>query len=207
MSRLAALAAMLVFCAQTLAAPEAAARLGVLLQGMRQIEADFHQTLLDEHDEVLQESAGRVVLQHPGRFRWETRSPFEQLVVSDGASVWQYDADLQQVVIRPLDRRADQVPSLLLSGEIEQVNRLYEISLLTGDAGVERFELLPRDPGGPFASLVIQFRDAVLERLEIADGMGQRTMVLFDAVHTIAKADESLFVFVTPDGVDELHDE
>ncbi len=198
---------MLVFCAQTLAAPEAATRLGVLLQGMRQIEADFHQTLLDEHDEVLQESTGRVVLQHPGRFRWETRSPFEQLVVSDGASVWQYDADLQQVVIRPLDRRADQVPSLLLSGEIEQVSRLYEITLRTSDAGTERFELLPRDPGGPFASLAIQFSDALLERLEIADGMGQRTVVSFDAVHAIAKADESLFVFVTPDGVDELHDE
>jgi len=192
---------------QAPADPAAATRLGVLLQGMRQIEADFHQTLIDEHDEVLQESSGRVVLQHPGRFRWETRVPFVKLVVSDGASVWQYDDDLQQVVIRPLDRRADQVPSLLLSGEIEQVNRLYEISSRTDDAGVERFELLPRDAGGPFASLAIQFRAGVLERLEIADGMGQRTIVSFEKVHSIEKADESLFVFVTPPGVDELHDE
>jgi outer membrane lipoprotein carrier protein len=206
-SRLAAVAALLLFAGPALADAAAATRLGVLLQGMRQIEADFRQTLVDEQDEVLQESSGRVALQHPGRFRWETVSPFEQLVVSDGKTVWQYDADLQQVVIRPLDRRADQVPSLLLSGEIEQVSRLYGISVSVDDAGAERFELLPREPGGPFSSLAIQFRDSVLERLEIADGMEQRTTVSFQAVRATASADESRFRFVTPPGVDELHDE
>src|SRR5262245_5516965 len=114
---------------------------------MRQIEATFHQRLLDDKGELLQESSGTVQLAHPGRFRWETQPPYAQLVVSDGSTVWQYDPDLAQVVVRPLDRRADQVPSMLLAGEIEAVEKQYAISE-AGDAdGSERFELLPREEG------------------------------------------------------------
>jgi outer membrane lipoprotein carrier protein len=184
-----------------------AARLGELLAGMRQIEAGFHQRLLDEQGELLQETNGTVQLAHPGRFRWETAPPYAQLVVSDGTTVWQYDPDLAQVVVRPLDRRADQVPSMLLGGEIEAVEKEYAISEAKDDAGAERFELLPRAEGSPFSKLAVQFRDGQLERLEITDGLAQRTEVSFDGVKALERVDEERFRFTAPAGVDEIHDE
>ena len=150
-------------------------RLGALLAGMRSIEATFHQQLKDAKGALVQESGGKVVLAHPGRFRWDTAPPFEQLVVSDGTAVWQYDPDLAQVVVRPLDKRADQVPSMLLAGEVEAVGKLYVITASRDDAGAERFELAPRAEGSPFARLALQFRDGTLERLESAapSGLGR----------------------------------
>lgn len=208
MSRLIALAAL--FLAVSLRAhadPAAAARLGELLAGMRQIEARFTQQLKDGAGELLQESGGTVVLAHPGRFRWETAAPFAQLVVSDGSTVWQYDPDLAQVVVRPLDRRADQVPSMLLAGEIDAVQAQYEIAPVDAGTGRERFELSPRQDGSPFARLALQFHDGTLERLEITDGLGQRTDVAFAAVRPLAAVDAGQFRFVTPEGVDEIRDE
>jgi outer membrane lipoprotein carrier protein len=98
-------------------------------------------------------------------------------VVSDGTTVWQYDPDLAQVVIRPLDKRADQVPSMLLAGEVEAVDKLYNIVASLDDAGAERFELQPRSEGSPLPRLALQFRAGALERLEITDGLAQRTEV------------------------------
>ena len=204
------LACFLVFCLLAVAVraqTDGVARLGELLAGMRSIEAEFHQQLKDGKGVLVQESGGRVVLAHPGRFRWETKPPFEQLVVSDGVTVWQYDPDLAQVVVRPLDKRADQVPSMLLAGEVEAVNRLYAITASRDDAGAERFELVPRADGSPFSRLALQFRSGALERLEITDGLGQRTEVSFSGVKPSASADPGLFVFHTPEGVDEVRDE
>jgi outer membrane lipoprotein carrier protein len=207
LSRPAAVAALILCCcSQALADAAAVTRLGELLGGMRRIEASFRQSLLDEQGVLLQESAGRVQLMHPGRFRWETEPPYEQLVVSDGTTVWQYDPDLAQVVSRPLDQRADQLPSLLLSGEIEAVQAQYEIS--SADApGAERFVLVPHQPDGPFSRLALQFRAAKLERLEITDGLGQRTDVAFESVRLLGEIPEARFRFEPPPGVDVIVDE
>lgn len=207
MPRVFLLAALCLSAYSAFADAPSVARLGELLAGMRSIEASFHQQLKDEKGALIQESAGRVVLAHPGRFRWETAPPFEQLVVSDGTTVWQYDPDLAQVVVRPLDKRADQVPSMLLAGEVEAVDKLYNIAASRDDAGAERFELQPRSEGSPFSRLALQFRAGALERLEITDGLAQRTEVSFSAVKPLAAPDTSLFVFRTPEGVDEIRDE
>jgi hypothetical protein len=54
-------------CVSAFADAPRVARLGELLAGMRSIEASFHQQLND--GSPIQESAGRVVLADPGRFR------------------------------------------------------------------------------------------------------------------------------------------
>ena len=203
------LGAALALCCMSLAAePTATARLGTLLQQMRHFEAGFRQSLLDERGELLQESEGRVQVRHPGRFRWQTTLPAEQLVVSDGTTVWQYDPDLMQAVTRPLDKRADQIPSLLLSGDIDAVARLCEITTEPpGDEQDESFRLLPHDSGDLFSALTVSFRAGVLQQLDIHDGMGQRTRVLFEGVDTSRETDEALFHFDPPPGVDVVNDE
>jgi outer membrane lipoprotein carrier protein len=207
LSRVSALAALLFLsCEQAFADAAAVTRLGELLGGMRRIEAAFRQSLLDEQGALLQESSGRVELVHPGRFRWETAPPYEQLVVCDGTTVWQYDPDLAQVVTRPLDRRADQLPSLLLSGEIEAVQQQYEIDTATAP-GAERFVLVPRQPEGPFSRLALQFRDGRLERLEITDALGQRTEVVFAEVRALGGVPDARFRFEPPPDVDVIVDE
>lgn len=183
-------------------------RLGRLLENMRHFQADFHQALLDERGELVQESDGRVTVLHPGRFRWETSFPAKQLVVSDGTTVWQYDPDLMQAVRRPLDKRADQIPSLLLSGDIAAVSRLYEISKRAAGRNQEIFLLRPRDNSGLFTELTIRFDAGVPSSLDISDGMGQRTAVTFSGFERGgSKVDGKIFRFQPPIGVDVVNDE
>lgn len=200
-------AVLALLCLPAAADPAAVTRLGALLAGIRQFEAGFHQVLLDESGATLQESDGRVLVRHPGHFRWETTVPAEQLVVSDGDTVWQYDPDLQQAVRRPLDKRADQVPSLLLSGDIDAVSKLCEITAAAPVAGEEAFELRSREEGGAFRDLSIRFRAGALAGLDITDGMGQRTRVTFSNVHVPERVDDAVFRFVPPPGVDVVDDE
>ncbi|MCB1631828.1 MAG: outer membrane lipoprotein chaperone LolA [Pseudomonadales bacterium] len=207
MSRFAAVAALVLLCSAAFADAGAATRLGALLGGMRRVEADFVQRLFDESGAEIQQSSGHVLIVHPGRFRWETREPFEQLVVSDGATVWQYDPDLAQVIVRPLDRRADQVPSLLLSGDIAAVEAQFEIRNVPSPDGNEDFELDARDSAGMFSRLDVRFAAGVLRRLSIADGLGQRTEMEFSGVVPLGEVAPDTFRFMTPPGVDELHDE
>ncbi|MFM7272482.1 MAG: outer membrane lipoprotein chaperone LolA [Gammaproteobacteria bacterium] len=207
MFRALALAVLLFVGSPAHADETAIARLGELLGAMRQVEGSFTQRLLDDKGALLQESRGRVELAHPGRFRWETQAPFSQLVVSDGTTVWQFDPDLLQVVVRALDRRADQIPSMLLAGEIDAVKAQYEISAGVDTGGLERFLLIPRAAGGPFARLSLAFHDGRLSLLEMSDGLGQRTEVAFPELRPLATPDPARFRFETPPGVDEIRDE
>jgi outer membrane lipoprotein carrier protein len=102
---------------------------------------------------------------------------------------------------------AGQVPSAAARGEIAAVEKQFEIRTAAAPAGKERFDLVPREAGGLFAALAVQFRAGVLEQLVIADGLGQRTEVEFSDVQPAGAIDDLTFRFETPPGVDELHDE
>src|SRR5687768_9284600 len=74
--------------------------LNQLLRNIRSMRADFIQTLMDNNGKMIQQSWGKMALQRPGQFRWETKRPNEQLIVANGSRLWIYDPDLQQVVVR-----------------------------------------------------------------------------------------------------------
>ncbi|MCZ6559673.1 MAG: outer membrane lipoprotein carrier protein LolA [Gammaproteobacteria bacterium] len=58
------------------------------------MRAQFRQILLDENQQFVQTAGGVLALKRPGQFRWDYNDPYEQLVLSDGAYEWLYDAEL-----------------------------------------------------------------------------------------------------------------
>ena len=92
------------------------------------METHFEQVTLDQSGEVLQSLSGTLTVARPGKMRWQTEPPYEQLVVSDGELVWVYDMDLEQVTIRQLEAKLQDTPALLLSGntsEIAEIGRAH----------------------------------------------------------------------------------
>ena len=71
--------------------------------GLETIQADFVQTVVDSGGETVQDSQGHVWMQRPGRFRWDYRTPYHQLIVADGKRLWTYDEDLEQATVKDLD--------------------------------------------------------------------------------------------------------
>src|SRR5699024_4175941 len=88
-----------------------------LLEGVKTLDTQFEQVMLDRDETRLQTSSGHMWVQRPRQFRWHATEPFEQLVVSDGNKVWIHDVDLEQVIERPLGNEIGETPALLLSGD------------------------------------------------------------------------------------------
>lgn len=173
------------------------------LQQLQSLEADFTQITRDNSGRTLQELNGTLTVTKPGKMRWQTAAPYEQLVVSDGELVWIYDMDLEQVTIRNMDQRVQETPALLLSGDSAQVGQNFTVAeSVQGD--VSRYQLTPKDRSQLFEKLDFQYQQQQLESMRIYDAAGQITEIVFARIKTNQSTDRQAFIFDVPEGVDVI---
>ncbi len=202
-ARLAAAAALLLL-SHAAAAGTARARLDAFLHGLDALQAEFRQVLLDDKGEPADESTGTVYLSRPGRFRWDYRAPFPQLIVADGRQVWLYEPDLSQVTVRPQGTALDSTPAALLASD-RPVEESFEIAELPGrDDGRDWLALTPRDAGATFEGIRVAFGADGLAAMELTDSFGQVTRLEFSRMMRNPDLDPALFEFAPPDGVDVI---
>ncbi|TBW38365.1 outer membrane lipoprotein chaperone LolA [Azotobacter chroococcum] len=180
-------------------------RLTQLLDQAQTLTARFSQLTLDGSGTQLQETSGEMALKRPGLFRWHTDAPLEQLLVSNGETVWLYDPDLEQVTIRSLDQRLTHTPALLLSGDISKIGENFEITYKEA-GGVVDFILKPKAKDTLFDNLRLSFRNGVVNDMQLIDGVGQRTNILFFGVKMNQSIDTAQFNFKVPEGTDVIQE-
>jgi len=173
------------------------------VKSLQTMEADFEQTTRDGMGRVLQQMTGRLVVAKPGKMRWSTNEPFEQLVVSDGEMVWIYDMDLEQVTLRDMDQRVQETPALLLTGEATDVEKSFLIDEEKTSSD-HVFQLVPKDPSQLFESLEFHYRGKQISRMMIFDAAGQITEIAFSNARINHDIDSQAFVFDVPEGVDVI---
>ena len=207
----AAIVAALIGTTATLQAEEsvdAAGRLGALLQPLAALEADFEQVVTNAAGQALETATGRMTLLRPGRLRWEVRTPWPQLVLADGASLWVHEPDLEQVTVRPLAGALEGTPAMLLLEAPGSLAGLFAVSD-DGDAG---FRLQPQDERSLYRALHLAFDSArpgalsVPRSLTIEDHMGRTTKVRFRNATTATTLPPELFEFEIPPGTDVIGD-
>ena len=192
-------------CAATGQAPSdarAAARLETALQGLSSFRAEFRQTVTNAEGQQTESAAGTVALARPGRFRWDYREP-EQLIVSDGTTVWLYDADLAQVTVRPAAETLVGTPALLLSGQAD-LRAEFTVSDGGVDDGLAWSLLSPKDPKSDFRELRVGIAGDELRRMILVDRLGQTTRLDFDRIERNPRLDPAGFGFTPPPGVDVI---
>jgi outer membrane lipoprotein carrier protein len=180
-------------------------RLTQLLDQAQTLTARFSQLTLDGSGTQLQETSGEMALKRPGLFRWHTDAPLEQLLVSNGETVWLYDPDLEQVTIRSLDQRLTHTPALLLSGDISKIGENFDITHKEA-GGVVDFILKPKAKDTLFDNLRLSFRNGVVNDMQLIDGVGQRTNILFFGVKMNQSIDTAQFNFMVPEGTDVIQE-
>lgn len=191
------------FCLGVFTMMANAADVDVLAEKLVQLSTfsgDFRQTLIDDQGEVLQESTGVFFLERPGYFHWETIAPFPQLLVSDLASIWLYDPDLEQVTVRPYDESVSQTPALLLSGDVSKMSASYDV-VQTAD---NQFSLTPKNQQELFTQLMVEFAEGQLVSMSLQDSLGQATTFTFlNGIYNQPIPSE-LFQFIPPEGTDVI---
>lgn len=173
------------------------------LEALNSMQADFVQSTRDNHNNVLQEIKGTLLVAKPGKMRWQTQPPYSQLVVSDNQSVWLYDEDLEQVTIRDMEQRIQETPALLLSGDTQEISKNFEIQFKQDD-DFSRYTLLPKDKSQLFERIEFQYYGDVLESMRIHDATGQTTEIVFSEIQQNPEVNDSMFTFKAPEGIDVI---
>lgn len=177
--------------------------LRTLVEHTRSLQAEFAQTVEGSQTSQVLKSSGRLVLQRPGRFRWDYEMPYPQQIVADGKRIWIYDTELEQVTVRPLDEALGSAPSLLLSGGIN-LDESFRYAAIARSGDARWVELIPKEPDSNFEKIRLAFLDGKLETMELEDSFGQITRFGFSSVKLNPEVDPRMFQFVPPPGVDVI---
>jgi len=187
----------------TAAAPSGIAQLRAFVDGARTGKATFRQVVTGQSGRVPQTSSGTFAFARPGKFRWSYDKPYAQLLVGDGDKLWIYDRDLNQVIVRKLDRALGATPASLLAG-----SNAFETNFVLIDGGnadgVEFVEAKPKSPDTGFDHIRIGFKDNLPRTMELHDSFGQMTQLSFDTFERNPAIDPALFRFSPPPGVDVI---
>jgi outer membrane lipoprotein carrier protein len=166
-------------------------------------KARFAQMVLDRNLKQLQQATGTMQFSRPGRFRWEYDKPYEQTIVGDGARLWIYDKDLNQVTVRKLDRALGASPAALLAGSNE-IEKDYTITSTGNQEGLDWLEAVPKARDTAFERIRLGFSGVNLQAMELRDQFGQVTVIRFADLERNPKLSPEVFRFTPPKGADVI---
>ena len=179
--------------------------LKTLLQQTTSGKARFAQIVVDKNLKELQKATGTMQFVRPGRFRWQYDKPYEQLIVGDGAKLWIYDKDLNQVTVRKMDKALGGSPAALLAGSNE-IEKVYDLTNLGAQEGLDWLEAVPKSKENTFERIRLGFGPSGLEAMELRDQFGQTTVIKFAGVERNPKIAPDVFRFTPPKGADVITD-
>lgn len=187
--------------APTLACGGAIDQLRAFAGNTQAARGQFSQVTRGASGQAAPVQSGVFSFQRPGRFRWEVAKPYEQLIVSDGKQLYQYDPDLNQVTVRPVGEVIGSSPAQILfgSGSLEQSFELVE---QPERDGLQWLRATPKSPDAGFSRMDIAFQGGLPVRLELHDAFGQTTAITFSGIERNPPLPQDAFRFTPPPGAD-----
>ena len=205
--------------AASLAAHAATATPGTALDryltGLNSLSAAFTQTVTDKNGAQLEAGSGRLLVQRPGKFRWDYQPTDAgagasgadqrgQVLVADGRNLWFYDRELAQVTVKPVEAALSSTPIVLLSGSAAQLHDSFEISANGAHDGLDWVEVKPRSAEADFNRAALGFAGARLARMVVNDRLGQTVELDFSHSQRNARIDADALKFQPPTGADVI---
>lgn len=166
------------------------------LTQLKPFSADFTQTVTSAEGDNLATAQGLMQLQRPNQFRWETTSPDEQLIVSNGESLWFYNPFVEQVSIYSLKDAIANTPFMLIAGAQQAAWETYRVSKKAGVYTV----ITPNDPAA--AVFTLQFKQGDIAQFTVQEQQGQYSQFALTNHKTMNKMDPALFNFIIPEDTD-----
>ena len=199
------LLAAFLLCAAGMAHADALAQLRQFMDGTRAARGSFTQQVYAKSGRKPQQASGTFAFSRPGKFRWTYEKPYAQLLVGDGAKLWAWDQELNQVTTKKLGQALGSTPAAILAGE----NALEKNFILHDDGasdGMEWVEARPRAEDSSFERIRLGFAGGQLKAMVLHDNFGQITALNFVQMERNPALDPGLFRFVPPKGADVVGD-
>jgi outer membrane lipoprotein carrier protein len=178
--------------------------LDAFTRGLNGLDGRFTQQVYDPKGKLKETASGTVALSAPRLFRWEYAKPYPQLIVADGQHVWVYEPDLQQVTKRPQGAEEQNSPLAALI-DPARLDARFDVRDAGTSGGLDWLALSPkRGEEAGFQTAKLGFGEAGLERMEVIDALGQRTLIRFSDWRRNPRFDGGTFRFRPQKGVDVI---
>ncbi|EKF9068815.1 outer membrane lipoprotein chaperone LolA [Vibrio cholerae] len=159
--------------------------------------ATFNQQVLSPEGKVILTGNGKVDIARPSLFRWETQTPDENLLVSDGTTLWHFDPFVEQVTLYRAEEALEQTPFVLLTRNkasdwdayhVEEKGDVFTLTPTALDSNQGRFQITISDKG-------------VVQGFKVIEQDGQQSEFTFNKVKQ-QKPNASVFNYKVPKGVE-----
>lgn len=175
-----------------------------LLQGVDTLSADITQLIIQSDGGVLEESEILLRVKRPNGFYWETVSPFPELLVTNGTTLWNYQPDLDQVVIEDWDPDQSELAAQLLYGRTDSLIDEYYVVAINSEQS-RSFELKPKSADSLYDLITINFVNETLDLIYIQNNSGERTAWQFTGSRINIPMVDDLFEFSPPEGIEIIN--
>jgi outer membrane lipoprotein carrier protein len=220
------LTALLFACACQALAGDTGTALDRYLNGLTTLRTGFTQTVSDTQGKQIEQGEGTLLVQRPGKFRWDytphrasqsagpnaregggdggAAAAGGQLLVADGRNLWFYDRELAQATVKPESSALSATPMLLLSGSADQLRQMFEIEAGGTRDGMDWVRVRPRSADGDFGAAELGFSRDQLSRMTITDRLGQTVQMDFTHSERNVRLSAEDLQFQPPAGVDVI---
>lgn len=146
--------------------------------------------------------SGVLLLQKPGRMRWDYTSPAGKVFVLDGKFAWSYtpgDAQVQRISAKQMDDLRS--PLRFLLGHTQLAKELQEISIVPDGTGY-RIAGIPKGLAERVRHIALRTTDqGQITAMRVDEVDGAATEFLFEGSQENVPLDGSTFRYVPPAGV------
>lgn len=162
------------------------------------IQADVEQLILSQDGRQIQALKAELVMQKPNKLSWHVTEPYEEVMISDGESLWYFEPDLEQVSIQDFPDDVENNPMLLLNDDLQAISDAYEVSMGYVDEEVKQYILLPLTASSSYERFSMTFSGADLLQMQFESSVGQLTSFSFTNITNNAAIDPAVFSFAIP---------
>lgn len=171
------------------------------------LKAEFTQTSFNRSLNSTIPARGVVYLKRGGKLRWEYAEPTRQEIVSDGAKLWVYTPELNQVNVGPAPEALAGPAGSFLAG-LGRVREHFQVRFLnpaqpTDPEGLVVVDLTPREPLPTLTRLILALdpRTWQVRKAVVWDQFDNTVTMRFTKMAVNAGLPDRLFTFTPPPGV------
>jgi len=180
----------------------AIAQLKAFIASTKTLSADFTQVVSGQNKQ--DKAGGTLEIARPGKFRWNYTTPYEQLIVGDGKTLWVYDKELAQVTKKSLDAALGSSPAAVLAGS-NAIEHDYALKEMGAQGGLEWLAASPKHQDNTFSSIRMGFKANQLVAMELNDSFGNLTQIRFGNLKKNPAIPAAHFQFTPPKGADVMN--
>lgn len=185
----------------SLADSASVAELQKRLEHASQYSADFDQTVRSSKGKEIQKGKGKFYVKRPNLFRMDTKTPQENVIVSDGETLWFYDPFVLQVTANWVKEAVNNTPFVLLTSNEKSHWDQYDVK-----QNMDTFVLKPKSKKSAIKQFDVRIdANGLLKGFSTIERDGQSNLYILRNISTV-NVSADLFQFSVPKGA-ELDDQ